>query len=427
MPDPAPPRIDLPSPSLVVLVGASSSGKSTFAARHFRPDEVLGSDAMRAWLSGDETDQSVTGEAFGSLHRAASARLTQGRLTVIDATSVRPRDRLALVQLARAHDLPAVAVVFDLPRSVLEARHAARPDRPFGSDVILRQLSDLRRTQGGLTQEGFRHVWTLRSEAEVNAAQVTPVPLRVDRRDLSGPFDVIGDVHGCLSELRALLLRLGYCLDGGQVSPPSGRTAVFLGDLVDRGPDSAGVLRLVMGMVSAGTALCLPGNHEEKVARALDGKAVKLVHGLDATLAQIEAGGSAFRREVRAFIGSLPSHLVLDGGRLVVAHAGLPEPYHGRTSGRVRSFALFGDVDGTRDELGFPVRRDWAAGYAGAALVVYGHTPHTAPRWVGNTVNIDTGCAFGGALTALRYPERETLSLPAQAVYAVLARPLPPP
>ncbi|WP_309572846.1 AAA family ATPase [Deinococcus sp.] len=420
-------QIDVPSPALVVLIGASSAGKTTFATRHFRPDDVIGSDAWRAQLSGNENDQSVTVAAFAALHHAASQRLARGLLTVIDATSVRPHDRQALVQLARAHDLPAVAIVLDLPRGVLEARHAARTDHPFGPDVTLRQHAELRRTQGGLTHEGFRRVWTLHSEVEVNAAQVTRAALRVDRRDLTDPFDVIGDVHGCLPELRELLARLGYVLDGNVVTPPADRTAVFLGDLVDRGPDSAGVLALVMGMVRVGTALCVPGNHEEKVARALDGKAVKVVHGLDVTLAQIGAAGDAFRREVRAFIGSLPSHLVLDGGRLVVAHAGLPEAYQGRTSGRVRSFALYGDVDGTRDELGFPVRRDWAAGYAGMPLVVYGHTPHTAPRWVGNTVNIDTGCAFGGALTALRYPERETLSVPAQAVYAALARPLPAP
>lgn len=420
-------RIELPSPALVVLVGASSAGKTTFAARHFAPGEVLSGVAHRALVGGDEHDQTGTTSAFAALHRAASQRLAQGLLTVIDATSVRPHDRQALVQLARAHDLPAVAIVLDLPRAALEARHAARADRTFGPDALLRQLAELRRTQGGLTHEGFRHVWTLRSEAEVNATPLTRVPLRVDRRDLTGPFDVIGDVHGCLPELRELLGRLGYTLDGNTVTPPAGRTAVFLGDLVDRGPDSAGVLELVMGMVRAGTALCVPGNHEEKVARALDGKAVKLVHGLDATLAQLDAAGGAFRREVRAFIAGRPSHLVLDGGRLVVAHAGLPQQYHGRTSGRVRSFALYGDVDGTHDELGFPVRRDWAADYAGAALVVYGHTPHAAPRWVRNTVNIDTGCAFGGALTALRYPERGTLSVPAWTVYAVLARPLPAP
>ena len=397
--------IDLPSPALVVLIGAPSAGKSTFAARHFAPDEV------------------VSGDLEALLH-AAHDRLERGLLTVVDATLVRPHDRRPLLELARAHDLPAVAVVLDLPRSVLEARNAARPGPPVDPHTILHQHAELRRTLGGLTHEGFRRVWVRRSEAEVDAAQVTRVPLHVDRRDLTGPFDVIGDVHGCLPELHDLLNTLGYGLDGDHVTPPAGHTAVFLGDLVDRGPDSAGVLRLVMGMVSAGTALCVPGNHEEKLARALSGRAVKPMHGLDATLAQLDAAGRDFQKDVQAFIASLPPHLVLDGGRLVVAHAGLPERFQGRTSGRVRSFALYGDVDGTRDEYGLPVRGDWATAYAGAALVVYGHTPHVAPRQVGNTVNIDTGCAFGGQLSALRYPGQQIVSVPAHAQYTVPARPL---
>jgi protein phosphatase len=407
-------RLDVPSPALVVLVGASSAGKSTFAARHFAPDEVLS--------AGDHGPGAPLPVA---LHRAVDRRLARGELTVVDSGAVRPHDRQTLVELSRAHDLPAVAIVLDLPRAVLEARHAHPAAPSTGLDAILRQMGELRRTLGGLAHEGFRRVWTLRSVAEVNAVTVVRVPLRVDRRDLPGPFDVIGDVHGCLPELLDLLLALGYTVTDERILPPPGRTAVFLGDLVDRGPDSAGVLRVVMDMVQAQRALCVPGNHEEKLARALDGRSVRPGHGLDVTLAQVDAAGATFRRQVREFIATRPSHLVLDSGRLVAAHAGLPGRYHGRTSGRVRSFALYGDVDGTRDEYGLPVRGDWAAAYHGEALVVYGHTPHTTPRWVGNTVNIDTGCAFGGHLTALRYPERETVSVPARQQYAVPAKPLP--
>ncbi|PNY82921.1 polynucleotide kinase-phosphatase [Deinococcus koreensis] len=418
------PELALPELALVALVGASSAGKSTFAARHFRPSEVLSSDAFRALVSDDESSLEATADAFESLYFVAAKRLARGRLTVIDATSVRPDDRRRLVELARQHDVLPVAIVLDLPRSELEARHAARTDRDFSPAVIGRQLAELRRTFRGLGREGFRHVWALRSVAEVDAARVTRTALYTNKKHLSGPFDLIGDVHGCLAELRDLLVRLSYALDGETVTPPPGRTALFVGDLVDRGPDSVGVLRLVMGMVHAGTALMVPGNHEEKLKRALDGKAVNALHGLDVTLAGLDAAGDAFKREVRDFIDALVSHLVLDGGRLVVAHAGLPERYQGRSSGRVRSFALYGDVDGSKDDLGLPVRRDWAADYRGSALVVYGHTPVAAPRGVNRTLNIDTGCAFGGSLTALRYPEMETVSVPAHAQYAVPARPL---
>ncbi|UQN07705.1 polynucleotide kinase-phosphatase [Deinococcus sp. QL22] len=421
--------IALPELALVALIGASSAGKSSFAARHFLPSEVLSSDAFRALVSDDENSLEATADAFDSLYYIAGKRLSRGRLTVIDATNVRPTDRQKLVDLARAYDVLPVAVVLDLPRSTLEARHAARTDRDFPASVIVRQLTELRRTLRGLGKEGFRHVWALRSEAEVDTAHVRRVPLHTNRRELTGPFDFIGDVHGCLPELRELLTRLGYTENGDSpesehFTPPQGRTAVFVGDLVDRGPHSVGVLRLVMNMVKTGAALCVPGNHDEKLKRALDGKAVRVLHGLDETLAALDEAGEDFKREVKTFIERLVSHLVLDDGRVVVAHAGLPEKYQGRSSGRVRSFALYGDVDGSKDELGLPVRRDWARTYKGAAQVIYGHTPVARPVWVNRTIDIDTGCAFGGSLTALRYPEQELVSVPAHAQYAVPPRPL---
>lgn len=396
------PALPLPDPALIAVIGAASAGKSTFMARHFAPDELFTSADLEA----------------------VAARLRSGQRAVVEAAAVRPDERRALVALARAHDLPAVAVVLDLPRPLLEARQAARG---LDAGAVLAQVAELRRTSGALRQEGFRQAHVLRSPQEVGAVQVRRVPLAPDRSDLRGPFDFIGDVHGCLPELRELLSRLGYDPSGEGVTPPPGRTAVFLGDLTDRGPDSAGVLRLVMEMVRRGAALCVAGNHDEKLRRALEGRSVNPDHGLEATLEALGEAGVAFRRDILAFLTGLPDHLVLDGGRVVAAHAGLPERYHGRVGGRVRSFTLYGDVSGQTDEFGLPVRRDWAADYQGRALVVYGHTPHTAPRWLNHTVNIDTGCAFGGALTALRYPEREQVSVPARAQYAAPRRPLAQP
>ncbi|MFC4427349.1 metallophosphoesterase [Deinococcus navajonensis] len=408
MSDPAR-ELRLPALALVALIGARGAGKSTFAARHFSPEEVF---APPAGLEADA--------ALDACLAAAGERLAGGQLAVVDLRLVRPHERRRVVDLARAHDLSAVAVVLDLPRSDLTARLAPGENRA----LLAAEVTELHRTLPGLEKEGFRRVWVLRSAAEVRGVRLRRVPLAPDRRELTGPFDLIGDVHGCLPELLDLLERLGYRGSGGEVTPPGGRRAVFLGDLVDRGPDSAGTLKVVMAMVRSGAALCVPGNHDEKLVRALDGKAVKALHGLDVTLSQLQAAGEAFRSQVRAFVTGLPSHLVLDEGRLVVAHAGLPQRLQGRTSGRVRSFALYGDTDGRLDEHGLPVRRDWAQAYEGEALVVYGHTPVAAPRWVKRTVNIDTGCAFGGQLTALRYPELETVSVPARAQYAVPGRPL---
>jgi protein phosphatase len=253
-----------------------------------------------------------------------------------------------------------------------------------------------------------------------------------DKRELTGPFDLIGDVHGCASELRTLLSELGYALrfdaEGRAIGAhhPDGRTAAFVGDLVDRGPDTPGVLRLVMGMVADGDALCVPGNHENKLVRALRGRNVQLTHGLPESLDQLAAESTEFRVRAEEFMYGLVSHYVLDGGKLVIAHAGLKEAYHGRSSGRVRQFALYGETTGETDEYGLPERYPWARDYRGRAMVVYGHTPVLEPAWENNTLCIDTGCVFGGRLTALRYPERELVSVPAERVWYEPVRPLAP-
>jgi protein phosphatase len=254
-----------------------------------------------------------------------------------------------------------------------------------------------------------------------------PAPLPPDRRDLTGPFDIIGDVHGCADELRALLGLLGYALDGAAPVPPPGRLAVFLGDLVDRGPKIAQVLRWAMGMVAAGTALCVAGNHDAKLVRQLLGRNVRLTNGLAVSVEQLAAEPPEFRQQVLEFLAIRPIYLLLDAGRLVVAHGGLKESLHGRNDGVARSFALFGATTGHTDADGLPVRLDWAADYHGAAMVVYGHTPVPEPVWVNNTINIDTGCVFGGRLTALRYPEQELVSVPAARAYADTRRKFLPP
>lgn len=421
-------QLTVPELALVVLVGTSGSGKTTFARRHFLPTEVLSSDACRGLVADDENDLAATTAAFEVLHFIAAKRLAAGRLTVVDATNVQPEARRPLVALARQYHCLPVAIVLDLPESLCNERNRARPDRNFGSHVIRRQHQQLRRSLRGLKREGFRYVYVLSDTEAVANASLVRQPLWNNRRDDHGPFDVIGDVHGCLAELRTLLDRLGYTIapaaEGYEVHHPEGRRAIFLGDLVDRGPEVPGVLRLVMAMVAGGVALCVPGNHDAKLVKALEGRQVQVTHGLGESLAQLAAEPEAFRAQVRDFLDGLISHYVFAGGDLVVAHAGLPEDLQGRGSARVRDFALYGDTTGESDEYGLPVRLDWAAGYRGRATVVYGHTPVQEPAWLNRTVNIDTGCVFGGALTALRYPEGELVSVPALRVYQESPRPL---
>jgi protein phosphatase len=423
-------ELTVPELSLVVLVGVTGSGKSTFARAHFKPTEVISSDFCRGLVADDENDQSATPAAFELLHHIAGQRLKAGRLTVIDATNVQPEARRELVTLARDHDVLPVAIVLDLPEQLCAERNASRPDRDFGPHVLRRQRGQLRRGLNQLQREGFRAVHVLRTPGEVDAATITRTRLYSDLRHETGPFDVVGDVHGCRAELEQLLTELGYELERDAAGRAVGarhqeRHAVFVGDLVDRGPDTPGVLRLVMGMAAAGTAFCVAGNHEVKLLKALRGRNVRRSHGLDASMEQLEAETDEFRARVDRFIDGLISHYVLDGGRLVVAHAGLIERYHGRASGRVREFCLYGQTTGETDEYGLPVRYPWATEYRGRAVVLYGHTPVPAAEWVNNTLCLDTGCVFGGRLTAMRYPERAVVSVPAARVYHPPAKPFP--
>jgi protein phosphatase len=446
-------KLTIPELSIVVLIGVSGSGKSTFARKHFKPTEILSSDTCRGLVSDDENCQAATTDAFEVLHFIARKRLAAGRLTVVDATNVQPESRKPLVEIARElHCLP-VAIVLDLPERVAHDRNKIRSDRDFGPHVIRQQSQQLHRSLRGLEREGFRHVHVLKSLDEIESAVIERQPLWNNLKHEHGPFDIIGDVHGCYDELVELLEALGYEFElpasatpslnsaealalahthppeGGTPSlrHPQGRKLVFLGDLVDRGPKIPQVLRLVMNAVASGAALCVPGNHDMKLLRKLRGRDVQITHGLAESLAQLAGEPEDFRKRVAEFIDDLVSHYVLDDGRLVVAHAGMKEAMQGRGSGAVREFALFGETTGEMDEFGLPVRLDWASEYRGAATVVYGHTPVPEPEWLNRTINIDTGCVFGGKLTALRFPEKELVPVPARQTYAESHKPFLPP
>ncbi|MDD9960614.1 MAG: polynucleotide kinase-phosphatase [Gammaproteobacteria bacterium] len=424
-------RIEIPEYCLVLLVGASGSGKTRFAHQHFAATEVISSDACRGMVSDDPTSQAATRDAFELVEFIVRKRLARRLLTVVDATNVRREDRTNFVRLAREYHALAVAIVLDLPERLCEERNAARPDRDFGPHVVRNHVRLLRRSVKRLGREGFRYRFRLQSVEEVDAVEVVRRKLWTDKRDDAGPFDIVGDVHGCFDELHALLGQLGYVvkLDAGRfaLSHPEGRRLVFLGDLIDRGPGVVACLRLVMDAVEDGMAFCVPGNHETKLLRKLRGRDVRLTHGLEETLEQLAAEPPEFRDQVASFIDGLVSHYVFDGGRLAVAHAGMKENLLNRSSRVVRDFALFGDTTGETDEFGLPVRYDWAAEYRGETAIVYGHTPVATPEWVNRTICIDTGCVFGGHLTALRYPERELVSVPAAKTYYEPIRPVEEP
>jgi protein phosphatase len=426
--------IDIPELALVALIGASGSGKSTFGSQHFLPTEILSSDFFRGLVSDHENDQACTHDAFDALYYMLEKRLARGKLTVVDATNVRAEDRKRLIENARKYHCFAVAIVLNTPEKVCLERNASRPNRDFSPHVVRRQIGDLKRGLRGLEREGFRYVHILNGPEDL---EIHRTPLWNNKKNEAGPFDIFGDLHGCATELRRLVEELGwerYTLEKPEVPwggenwrHPTGRRAVFVGDLVDRGPNVLDTLRIVRNMVITGAAFCVAGNHDVKFMRWLRGKQVQVKHGLEQSIAEVEPLSVEDRVKLASFLDGLVSHYVLDSGRLVVAHAGLHEEMHGRGSPAVREFCLYGETTGETDEFGLPVRYNWAGEYRGKAAVVYGHTPIPEPEWLNNTVNIDTGAVFGGKLTVLRYPEREFISVPAGREYSIPIKPLEQP
>ncbi|KEZ53487.1 MULTISPECIES: bis(5'-nucleosyl)-tetraphosphatase PrpE [Metabacillus] len=233
-------------------------------------------------------------------------------------------------------------------------------------------------------------------------------------------LDIIGDVHGCFDEFKSLTEKLGYDWTGGIPLHPD-RKLAFVGDLADRGPKSLKVIETVVALIENQAAYYVPGNHCNKLYRYMLGNKVQVAHGLETTAAELESLEEEERKQIYSSFMNLyeqaPLYQVLDGGALVIAHAGIRADYIGKTNKKVKEFVLYGDITGQTNPDGTPVRRDWAKLYRGKPFIVYGHTPVRKARFIGNTVNIDTGAVFGGMLTAIRYPEKETVAVPSSMPY----------
>jgi predicted kinase len=410
--------LSLPRTTLLVLCGVPGCGKSSFARCYFKDTMVVSSDHCRTLVSDFETNMASSREAFKLFRYTIERRLALGRFTVADSTAVTRRARKDLLRIGKKYGFHVALLIFNIPVDVCLERNARRDRRVVGP-VIKRMGKMLLKTMKVVHDEGFDSVKII-TEGELQDPAFD-VSIRNHEVTIPGPYDIIGDIHGCYEELLMLLQKLGYRKQFDYYHHPAGRKAVFIGDLTDRGPQSLKSFRLVKNMVDSGNALYVPGNHCRKLNRYLEGRKIKISHGLERTVEEIKAlpedERAEFKESFQQLYRDAPPYLILDQGRLVVAHGGIKEDMIGKVTERVKSFCFFGDTTGEITGDGLPVRRDWAREYRGAALVVYGHTPVPEAVFVNNTVDIDQGCVLGGKLTALRYPEREFVQVPALAAY----------
>lgn len=451
-------RLRLGPGPLIVMVGGIASGKS-HAARHIAteilgdPQALIATDDLRAQIFGNPEVQGDPGRIHGIATEMTKLRLEAGLGTIYDATSLLPRDRASLVALATATGAPLVAVWADATPEMMTERNASRSRRVPDAVVQKMAARAAQVTAPALEKEGFKVFRLTATDLESTGALATAlaslevVPSGWNRDSLSGPFDIVGDVHGCFHTLQTLMTELGYAPDG---SHPEGRTLAFVGDIVDRGANTWQAWGLVSDLHRSGRAHLVKGNHEAKHARYLQKMATApdpsqvvealaesqgAAHGLTAALAQsLESGTPAEWASRAVEMERLPSHISLDAGRLLICHGAARPDLIGRAAPGDReaeSWFLFGAPTGARTPEGFPVRADFQPDWDGSAFVVVGHSTVAAPRFLGaggGSINIDTGAAFGpngsdvhtgarfaGRLTALRYepgfsPTAETVS-----------------
>lgn len=390
-------QIKIPTASLVVIMGADNEKRNAFAQKFFAENEIFSTEiphlaalaAPEEWLKLAE-EKLQKGESVAILNQNENPILRRGW---------------------RALALKCHAKLFGFVLVSSEKLEV-----------------DIQKFLKNHQNEGFKKIQIIDLEKDIENLSIERTKLLCDKKEVTGNFDIIGDIHGCFEELKELLEKLGYSIhkteNNFEIFPPENRKVIFVGDLTDRGPNSPDVLRLVMKMVKSKQAYCVCGNHDAKLLRRLSGQNAKLTHGLDLTMEQLDKESAEFREEARAFLDTLISHYVFDAGNLVVAHAGLKEDMQGKMSGKIQSFCLYGDTTGESDEYGLPIRLNWAADYKGKAMVIYGHTPVPEAEWQNNTMDIDTGCVFGGKLTALRYPEKEIVQVAAKKTYCIHAKPL---
>ncbi len=396
-----------------MLVGPIGCGKSTFASQYFG-SHIVSADTFRELISGDAGNQNVSRDAFDLMTLTIDAKMRYDFPVIVDNLNHRPSSRKDLYRLADKYGYSKVAIVFDEVNLATCQRQNSGRDRVVPHEIVEKQYNTFRENIKFLASESLDQIF--------HAKEITE-KIVFDNRDMSPNQKVdkaviIGDLHGCLPELMALMQKL-------EESGYGEHKVVFVGDFADRGPANAGTLELIADMVERGDALAVRGNHDDKLLRYLKGANVKLGHGLQQTVNQIETNfdSKALKEKLLKFLGGLPLYLTLDNGKLVVSHAGIDDSMIGQSdNGAVRSFCLFGKTTGRKLENGFPERIDWAKERVltpDSPMIVYGHHAAAEPYLINKTAMVDTGACFGGDLSAYVYPEGKIVSVPAYAQYEV--------
>lgn len=401
--------------SLVLLIGPIGCGKSTFASKYFG-SHIVSADSIREMISGDAGNQNVSRDAFDIMNLLIDAKMRHDFPIIVDNLNHRPSSRRDLLRLADKYGYAKIGVVFDeTDLATCQSQNAFR-SRVVPREIVEKQYNAFRENLKFLGAEGFDlllHAKEVKEPFEFdNNSEPASAGENVDKAI------IIGDVHGCLPELLTLLSKI-------ESEGLGDHKVIFVGDLADRGPSNAGVLDLVADMIADGRALSALGNHDDKLRRYLKGSNVKLGHGLEKTVNQIEnhMDSKNLKEKLLKMLGGLPYYLTLDGGKLIVCHAGIEDRMIGQSdNGVLRSFCLFGKTTGNKDENGFPERIDWAAERVvteNSPLIVYGHSVQESglPYQINKTINVDTGCCFNGNLTGYVYPENRFISVKAFSEY----------
>lgn len=411
-----------------MLAGPSGAGKSYWAKKNFS-EWIISSDNMREMLVDDASNQTVNAEAFAAVHYFVRERLRLGKSAIVDSTALVPRDRKALLQIAKEEGVAASLIVIDADFETCWRGQKSRR-RQVPDHVIEKHQSRLAGMRaayrnGSLQKEGFNAVYWLKRNLSENTSVRWLSSLQKE-------IDIIGDVHGCASELITLLEELGYEDSAGYFRHPKGRLAVFLGDLTDRGPTSVEVLEIVVDMVREGSAFIgAIGNHDWKIYRGLVlGRDVSHANGLQTTLDEIEAKGamSQVQEHLKELFEKAPAYSEFPG-KIALAHGALERSMLGKDFSYKRKdpiseIAMFGQTEEAEADERYPTRiYDWIPSWNDDYYFVYGHdVVGSEPRFEGprnNVIGLDTGCAFGGKLSALRWPEKEIVSVKALHNYSI--------